>query len=480
MSVIESVMARVASIRSFRTADLISVCVIFLVAVCGTNIGYTQSTFAELNDGLVRVNVAFEIRSAGEVLEFRKRLLDDYNPVFIQNFSTTGIVLDRRDQVMAFLGVGKYFIPDHDTRYQIVTSKGLQYTGKLVGIDRGNGTAVIRVPDEKLRTTPICPGCDIQNGTIVIAPVKEGPTGVRYQEARIIAAEMNRDAQGQSAWKIRMNRPFLEERYPIFTRNRQLLGFIEKDDDPKSVRNVLHPISELLSSVEQIVKKDGDIRNGYLGIVPDDYRDGPVSGVIIKSVTAGSPAQKAGLAVSDIVLQYDGRDVRNAPHFVDLVQETPVGSDVEISILRRGVPTTLDARIQPRKLGDPMDFMLKNIQNTINSELADIFLPQGKQPPVMHAIGFNAVVLTPAFADALQIRRQSGLLVYGLMQKTPAGMAGIRNGDVIVSVDEKPFSDTAEFFSYLQSLHSGSNVTMKVDRDGVERVVSIRLPEPKK
>ena len=135
MSVIESVMARVAPIRSFRTADLISVCTIFLIAVCGTNIGYTQSAYAELNDGLVRVNVAFEIRSAGEVLEFRKRLLDDYNPVFIQNFSTTGIVLDRRDQVMAFLGVGKYFIPDHDTRYEIVTSKGRQYTGKLVGID---------------------------------------------------------------------------------------------------------------------------------------------------------------------------------------------------------------------------------------------------------------------------------------------------------------------------------------------------------
>lgn len=466
-------MARMIPIRSIRIPDFLTICAILVAAVGMTGIGYTQSPFAELNDALVRVNVTFEIKGAGDVLEFRKRLLDEYNPVFIQNFSSTGIVLDRQDQIMAFLGVGRYFIPDRDTQYEIVTSKGLRYTGKLVGIDRGNGTAVIRIPDETLSKTLVCRDCNIQDGTVVIAPVR-GSTGVRYQEARIISTELNRDAQGQSAWKIRMNRTFLEERHPVFTLDRRALGFIEKDE---SVRYILHPVSELLASSEKIIKKNGDVRNGYLGIVPDDYLSGSVSGVIIKSITTGSPAQKAGLAVSDIVLQYDGRNVRNAPQFISLVQETPVASDVKIRILRRGIPTTLNARIQARKLGDPMDFMLKNIQNTINSELADIFLPQGNQPR-MHAIGFNAVDLTPAVADELQIRRRSGLLVYDLVQQTPAGRAGIRNGDVIVSVNEQPFSDAAQFFSYLQSLNSGSRVTMKVDRDGSERIISLQLPEP--
>ncbi len=469
-------MARVIPMHSFRCPDFTSLCAIILVALSVSNIGYTQSPAIELNDALVRVNVAFEITSTGDFLEFRKRLLDEYNPVFVQNFSATGIVLDRRDQVMAFLGVGKYFIPDHDTQYRIFTSNGRSFTGELVGIDRGNGAAIIRIPDEQLNKTPVCIGCDIRNGTVVFAPVK-GPAGIRYQEARIISTDLNRDAQGQSAWKIRMNRTFLEERHPLFTQDRRVLGFIEKNE---SVWNILHPVSELLSSAEKINETDGDIRNGYLGILPDDYRNGSVSGVIIKSVTTGSPAQKAGLTVSDIVLQYDGRNVPDVKHFIDFVEETPVGSDVDIKILRHGAPITLNAKIQTRKLGDPMDFMLKNIQNTLNSEWADIFLPQGDRQPRMHAIGFNAVDLNPTYADALQIQRRSGLLVYDLVQQTPAGIAGIRNGDVIVSVNEKPFTDTAEFFSYLQSLHSGSNVTMKVDRDGVEHEVSFRLPKRKR
>jgi S1-C subfamily serine protease len=470
MSAIESVMARMIPTRSIRFADLPT---LFTIVAClfTAHIGYTQSSAEALNDALVRVNVTFEIRGTEDVLEFRKRLLDDYNPVFIQNFPSTGIVLGQRDQVMAFLGVGKYFIPD-SAKYEIVTSKGQLYTGKLVGIDRGNGAAVIRIPDKILEKTLVCTGCDIRNGTVVFAPVK-GPSGTLFQEARIISTELNRDAQGQSAWKIRMNRPFLEERYPVFTQDLQALGFIEKDE---SVRYVLHPVSELLSSSEKIIDKNGDIRNGYLGILPDDYRNGPVSGVVIKSVTKDSPAQKAGLAVHDIVLKYDGRDVLNASRFVDLVQATPVGSDVEIRVLRRGKPTILNAQIQTRKLGNPMDFLLKNIQNTINSELADIFPPQGGQPR-MHAVGFNAVVLTPEVADELQIQRRSGLLVYNLVKQAPAGLAGIKNGDVIVSVNEQPFSDTSQFFSYLQSLQSGSTVTMKVDRNGSEQIISLKLPE---
>lgn len=457
---------------SIRFADFVSLCTILAIAVCTTNVGYTQSAFEEVNDTLVRVNVAAEIRDAGGALKIRQRLLDEYNPVFIQNFSSTGIVLDQ-DQVLGFLGVGKYFIPDRDTRYEIITSQGQRYSGKLVGIDRGNGTAVIRIPDGTLEKTAVCTNCEVKANTAVIAPVK-GLAGVRYMEAQVISAELNRDAQGQSTWKIRMNRPFLEERHPIFTRDRQALGFIEREEN---VWYVLHPVSELLSSAENINKAGGNIREGYLGIIPDDYRSGPVSGVIIKSVTKGSPAQKAGLAVSDIVLRYDGRDVRNVPNYLDLVRDTPVGSDVEIRILRSGEPMILNARIQARNLGGAMDFMIQNIQNTFNSEFADIFLPQGGERPRMHAIGFNAVDLTPAFADALQIRRRSGLLVYDLVRQTPASLAGIKNGDVIVTVNERPFSNAAEFFSYLQSLHSGSNVSIKVDRDGSEQTISFELPD---
>ena len=59
-------------------------------------------------------------------------------------------------------------------------------------------------------------------------------------------------------------------------------------------------------------------------------------GALVKAIKSGSPAEKAGLKVGDVVLEFDGVRIENDGHLVQTVGLTPVGRDVEAIVLRGG------------------------------------------------------------------------------------------------------------------------------------------------
>src|SRR6185369_11111273 len=68
---------------------------------------------------------------------------------------------------------------------------------------------------------------------------------------------------------------------------------------------------------------------------------GEEAGVEVTRVAPDSPADKAGLRVGDVVLQYNGMKVEGLEQLSRLVRETPVGREVKLDIFRNGAPLTL-------------------------------------------------------------------------------------------------------------------------------------------
>jgi serine protease Do len=102
----------------------------------------------------------------------------------------------------------------------------------------------------------------------------------------------------------------------------------------------------------------GKVTRGWLGVVAGeipkemaDELDMPSSSVVFETIVRGSPAARAGLEPMDILVKFDGRDVKDADDFRFQVAATPVNKEIELEIFRDGSNLTLPVTIGDRASG---------------------------------------------------------------------------------------------------------------------------------
>lgn len=462
-----------ARINPLQNNCLLFFLLVLAEAAPGPGVLLAESPYTD--SALVRVDVITEVQNPDDFLIIKENLLDEYKPEMFHQFDSTGVVLDDQDHIMTFLGYGRIYIDKKDTRFEIIAPEGERFQGDLVGVDQGNGAAVIKVTDKKLKKTPVCDSCNIKEGSTIVVPVAVGTGGMRFQSTQILSVNRRFMVQEKSDLILRTNRPFPGVGQPILNSDHYVLGFVVSQD-PSNIRSVVYPISELIASARKIIENNGDIRTGWLGVKLVEFSSSAGRRVGIQYVVEDSPAKKAGLVASDILLAYNGNRIDSALGLIHLVQDTPVGEGAELQILRQGQPMTLTATIQAQKRQNPLkDYMV---------DLQDPFEPirvTRKQPPPVGGepprprIGFDTVVLTPQIADMKSLHGNSGLLVTNTVKQSPAYRAGIKNGDVIVSVNGMPVDDPGKVSSYLQSLEPGSVVSIRLLRGNSEQVVHVLL-----
>ena len=70
------------------------------------------------------------------------------------------------------------------------------------------------------------------------------------------------------------------------------------------------------------------------------------SGALVGDVTPGSPAEKAGIKPGDIIIEFDGKAIKEMNELPRLVAAVPVGKTVEVKVLREGKPQSFKVQIQ--------------------------------------------------------------------------------------------------------------------------------------
>jgi len=99
------------------------------------------------------------------------------------------------------------------------------------------------------------------------------------------------------------------------------------------------PVSIARNVLEQIIR-DGEVTRGWLGIEPADppeeaAKGGPQEGgVAIRRIVSGSPADRAGIRVRDVVVDIGGKPTRDTPALLARIAELPPGSSVKVKIWR--------------------------------------------------------------------------------------------------------------------------------------------------
>jgi serine protease Do len=440
----------------------------------GMSNSFQENANPNVQPTLVQVDITTESRGAKGTFEINGKVLKDYDPVLIQVFSSTGIVLDQTGHVLAFPGYSWVDIQSGKSRIEITAPGGQKWKGKLVGIDQTNGAAVIQITGAKLRKTPVCTACEIRDGATVVMPVDE-TAGMRQFEARIISVRNSEGVAEQGRWVMRLNHPFPDIGQPLLTTDHRVLGFIASQD-PLGARAIVYPISTLLSSAEKIIKKGGDIPAGWLGIFVTDSLSPARSGVVVQSVAPESPAQKAGIAPHDSLLKYNGQEIADALQLIELVQSTPIGTKATLDIIRQGNPMTLTALIEPLKLQHKSAGLALNLSDVYKATFDPGTLPGPSVQP-QYLIGLETILITPALSEALQMPSQTGMLVTDVTKNKPADLAGIQVGDIILSIDGQLIVDAAGFASRFLTRDWRTTLVLGVSHKGTERTVSIQLPE---
>jgi len=438
------------------------------------NSDFQENPNRNIQPALVQVSIITESLGAKGTFEINGKVLRDYDPVLIQVFSSTGIVLDHAGHVLTFPGYRWVDIQSRKSRIEITAPGGQKWKGKLVGIDQTNGAAVIQISGVKLRKTPVCTACEIKDGATIVTPVDE-TAGMSQFEARTVSVGNSAAAPEQGRWVMTLNRPFPDIGQPILTTDHRVIGFIASQD-PLGATAIVYPISNLLSSADRIIKKGGDIPAGWLGVFVTDSLSVANSGIVVQGVEPESPAQKAGIAPHDSLLRYNGQEIANTLQFIDLDQSTPIGTKATLEIIRQGNPMILTALIGPRKLQQNPARLALNLSDVYKAAYDPGSLPGSSLRP-QYLIGLETILMTPALSEALQIPSQTGLLVTDVAKNKPADLAGIQVGDIILSIDGQPIIDAPGFASHFLTRDWRTPLLLGVSHKGMERTVSIQLPE---
>jgi serine protease Do len=232
----------------------------------------------------------------------------------------------------------------------------------------------------------------------------------------------------------------------------------------------------------------------YLGIQMEDvtaenvanYRLGSETGVVVRSVAKGSPAEIARLQEKDVILEYAGIPVFSAAALARLVQETPVNRTVNMVVSRDGKKLNLSAKLGERegalysdRVGRQFEILppgTGSFQFRLPGEAGrtpNIVLPRVLQRP---QLGVTVLPLTDQLGEFLGVPGRKGLLVTAVTAGSPAASL-LRAGDVITSVDGKAVTDSTELTRALAGKEPGAKVDLKVIRDKKEIAVSVEFPK---
>lgn len=223
------------------------------------------------------------------------------------------------------------------------------------------------------------------------------------------------------------------------------------------------PANVVKTVVEQL-KTSGKVERGWLGVGIQDvspdlaqsFNLSQLSGALVGSVMQGSPAEKAGIQVGDIIIGFGSGVVKSSSDLPLLVGNTPVGSEVTVKLLRQGAEKTVNVTIA--KLNGKDD-----AQPQVSAVPAD----QG-------SLGILVSALT---ADELQQRKiNNGVLIDEVQRGSVAERAGLSQGDVVVSVNNQPVTNPADLKTAVQAAPSGKPLALLIQKGEQTRFVAVTKP----
>lgn len=217
--------------------------------------------------------------------------------------------------------------------------------------------------------------------------------------------------------------------------------------------------SNMAQPIIDQLKKAGFIERGFIGVkvqlVNEDIAKSlgmpEIKGALINEITKDSPAEKVGLKVGDVIVSFNNKDVKNIAQLVRFVSSTPVGKDVPMQVWRNGKIINMSIAVKKRSPKD--DEYESDSDESDDQDLTG----QGE------FLGMTLVNINDEVRNKYGLSKDSkGVLVLRLSETSPLIMSGIKPGDILVSIDQKPFNNLKEMNKIIADLKAAGRDTVLV------------------
>ncbi len=215
------------------------------------------------------------------------------------------------------------------------------------------------------------------------------------------------------------------------------------------------PVSSARRIIQDLVQF-GAVRKTFVGLAVQDINEQLADylgitrdGILITDVASGSPSDKAGLFPGDVLLEIDGKPIRNTGDFKERIDRHGVGETVRLKISRKG------------KTGDCV--LVLQEKNVVRGAPGN-------------RLGVQVSTITPALQQEYRLETDFGVVITGVTRNSLAERLGLEPGDVIQAINQFLVRSTEDFQTLMEKLGRQRRIGMTVVRGAMSQMLMFSLP----
>lgn len=208
--------------------------------------------------------------------------------------------------------------------------------------------------------------------------------------------------------------------------------------------------STLATSIISQLRDFGETRRGWLGVRIQNVDDataealgvGKARGALVAGIDEKGPGKPAGLEVGDVILKFDGKDVKDSRDLPRIVAATPVGKDVPVEIMRKGKELTKSVKLG--RLEDGEKTQQASAKTTTETPA---------KPAVTTALGLDLSGMTDELKKRFSIKDGTkGVVITKVDPNSAAADKRISAGELVVEIGQEPVNSPADVTKRIDAL----------------------------
>jgi len=396
-------------------------------------------------------------RPDGRPSEYLMDLLEE-NGGFRENSLGSGVVIGEDGLIVT----NEHVIRDAD-EIVVRLSDRSEYRAKVVGADVRTDVAVLRIqPPGKLPVATLGDSSRLKVGEFAIAV--GNPFGLESTVTLGVVSATGRSAEpdlegGDDFIQTDASINPGNSGGPLLNARGEVVGINTAVVSAGQGIGFAIPINTV-RTVEQDLVAHGTVRRGWLGLgiqallpeLADAFGAKGEKGILVNRVVSGSPAERGGIRMGDILVAWGKDRVTGVKEFRKLVAGTPPGKQVTLEVLREG----------------------KRVAATVTVEEAERQASVRRPPPrePVDPLGMAVRAVPKHLLREMELR--GGVEVTFVETASPAWDGGLREGDVLLSVNREAVRGPEEYHKAVARLPRGRAAHALVYREGAQLYVALR------